>query len=187
MKTTGLRVAAFLALFAISTPLFAEITVETDAGPIVPPADPVAELRNHDDAFALLIECFRQLQTGLIEADYNARLAAADKLSDDAKAQDVRELSRQERDLRFEKLDAQLARMTSAYGYSRQGDEREAGVVVPMQVNTTVAAKKLEDFVAIVPVTKKSEKDEIVVTRIIPANLILHPNRSSEVIQAANH
>ncbi len=183
MKNKGLRVATILALLTVSQPLFAEITVETDGGPFTVPADPVAELRNGDDAFALLIECFRQLQTSLIEADYENRLAAAARLSDPVKQSDVRDLSAQERELRFEKLDAQLGHMLTAYTHSRRLTEREANVTVPQKVDTVAAAKKLQDFVAIVPVVKPQE--EIVVTRIVPAQLILRPKRAAEVIQVA--
>ncbi len=183
MKIKGRRVATVMLALAVSAPLFAEITVETDGGPFPVAADPVAELRTGDDAFALLIECFRQLQTSLIEADYDHRLAAAARLTDPVQQQAVRELSAQERELRLEKLDTQLGHMLTAYTHSRRLTEREANVTVPQNVDTVAAARKLEDFVAIIPVVKPQE--EIVVTRIVPAHLVLRPKRAAEVSQVA--
>jgi hypothetical protein len=177
MKNKGLKLITFALLLGI----FANYSTAAEGD--LPAADPVAELRNHDEAFSLLIECFRQMQTALVEADYESRLDAAQRLTDAKTHADVLILAQQERDLRLEKLAAQLHHMRSAYDYARLGDEREAGVKVASNVDTTAAAAKLNDYVAIVPVV--SEKDEIVVTRIIPANLILSGRKSRTTDLAA--
>lgn len=177
MKNKGLKLVTIVTLLGIHSTIYAANATDlTEATAPAPAADPVAELRNHDEAFALLIECFRQMQTALVGSDYEGRLQAAERLTDAKTHADVLVLAKQERDLRLEKLAAQLQHMRSAYGYARLGDEREAGVTVAANVDTTAAAAKLKDFVAIVPMP--SDKDEIVVTRIIPADLILG-NRAS--------
>lgn len=144
------------------------------------PADSVAELRNHDDAFALLLECFRQLQTNLIEADFEARLGAAALVTDGTRRAHVIELAQLERELRFEKLQQQLVNLLETYRHARARDAREAGVDAPMRVDTVAAARKLENFVAIVPA--HDPRRDIVVTRVVPASLFLRPNRDAEVI-----
>ncbi|MDW8343391.1 MAG: hypothetical protein RMM51_02755 [Verrucomicrobiae bacterium] len=141
-------------------------------------SDPIAELRNHDDAFALLLECFRQLQTNLIEADFEARLDAAANLPEAVRRAQVIELAHTERELRFEKLQQQLVNLLETYRHARARDAREAGVDVPMRVDTVAAARKLENFVAIVPAHDPNR--DIVVTRVVPASLFLRPNRRAE-------
>lgn len=175
--------SAVLALALANTRVIAEELAAAEAFPPVDDFDPVAELRNHDDAFALLLECFRQLQTTLIEADFEARLEAADQLTEGSRRALVIELAHAERELRFAKLEQQLANLLETYRHARAREAREAGVDVPMRVDTVAAARKLENFVAIVPAPDPQR--EIVVTRVVPASLYLRPKRHPEVIPAS--
>jgi len=111
--------------------------------------DVVGELRNQDAAFSLLIEAYQQVQNGLIQSDYNARLQAAAKLTDMEQRRRVIALARQERDLRVQKLTGQLGNLSTTYDYARQRDEREAGIAVPSNVDPRAAAAKLRDFLVI--------------------------------------
>jgi uncharacterized protein YdcH (DUF465 family) len=112
---------------------------------------PVSELRNQDSAFALLIESYRQIQARLIQNDYEDRARAAATIGSLKDRRRVLVLAKQERDLRLEKLLAQLGAMSTNYDYARQIDEREAGVVVPKNVDTVQAAHRLKQFVVITP------------------------------------
>lgn len=113
-------------------------------------ADPVSELRNQDAAFSLLMEAYRQVQGYMIESDYETRLQAAESLSDLKERRRVLALARQERDLRLKKLFGQLDNLHTTYRHARQLDEREAGVEVPIQVDTVAAAHALKSYVFLV-------------------------------------
>ncbi len=139
-------------LLAIST-LRADSVTENTPNPQETPKfrNPAAELRNQDSAFALLMESYRQIQTRLIQNDYEARLQAAQHLDDFKARRQVISLAKQERELRLQKLTGQLTNMNSGYTHARYVDEREAGVTVPVSVDTRVAAKQLQNFVVITP------------------------------------
>lgn len=148
MKFKGFALGyALTALFCVST-FASEITSEDSAEP---KADPIAELRHQDSAFSILIEAYRQLQSYLIQSDYDTRLKAAGELTDLKTRRRVTVLATQERDLRMKKLYGQLDNLTTAYDYARQRDERAAGVETPSAVDTTAAAERLKDFVVITP------------------------------------
>ena len=142
-KATGLRTLAALAALALAALLSAGASAQEKK------PDVVGELRNQDAAFSLLIEAYQQVQNGLIQSDYDARLQAAAKLTDVEQRRRVIALARQERDLRVQKLSGQLGNLSTTYDYARQRDEREAGIAVPSNVDTRAAAVKLRDFLVI--------------------------------------
>lgn len=147
-KATPLLVS----LLAIST-LRADSVTEDLSNPQATPKfrNPATELRNQDSAFALLMESYRQIQTRLIQNDYEARLEAAKHLEGLKARRQVMVLAKQERDLRLEKLNGQLTNMNSGYTHARYVDEREAGVTVPISVDTAAAARQLKNYVVITP------------------------------------
>ena len=126
--------------------------------------DVVRELRDQDGPFSLLvrayrqaIKAYRQVQNGLIQSDYDARLQAA-KLTDAEWRRRVIALARQERDLRVQKLSAQLGNLATTDDYARQRDEREAGISVLSNVDTKTAAAKLRDFVVIARISSDQKQ-----------------------------
>ncbi len=111
----------------------------------------VSEVRNHDAAFALLIETFQQLQTSRIEADYQNHLFAADQLADIESRARALERARQARALRLAKLSVKLEQLETSYAHARQGDERELGVGVVHQPDREAAATRLKEMAVFVP------------------------------------
>ena len=109
------------------------------------------ELQNRDSAFSLLITAFGEVQSSLIESDYEDRLQAAQSIHDNLTRQHIQELAGQERDLRLKKLDRQIAELSVAYVRSRERgpDEEAAGPVSPVNIDTAVAHEQLKRFVII--------------------------------------
>jgi hypothetical protein len=132
------------------------------------PSDLVSELRNQDSVFSILIEAFRQVQGRVIQTDYEVRIKAANALDDLKTRRRVVVLANEERDLRVKKLYHQLGNLCATYDTTRHDDELAAGVEVPVNIDTTHAAKTLMDYVFIAPVAddKAGEKK----TQTIPAS-----------------
>ena len=124
------------------------------------PSDLVAELRNQDSVFSILIEAFRQIQGRVIQTDYEARIKAANALDDLKTRRRVVVLANQERDLRVKKLYHQLGNLCATYDTTRHDDERVVNVEVPVNIDTGHAAKTLMDYVFIAPAAsdKSGEK-----------------------------
>lgn len=153
MKLLGLTAAAGVSVLVAVSSLRADSSEPDAVVPTIPskPSAAISELRNQDSAFALLTEAFREIQTRLIQNDYEARVRAANALESLKTRRQVIVLAKQERDLRLQKLMLQLGNMNSGYDYARQVDEREVGVVVPSHVDTIEAANRLKTFVVLTP------------------------------------
>src|SRR6266850_2413278 len=125
------------------------------------PVRAVTELQTRDSAFSLLIVAFGEVQTSLIESDYEARLRAASSIHDPATRSPVRELARQERELRLRKLNRQLAELSAAYVHSRQPvpDEESSGPVPPAKVDTAAAHQTRKSFVIVEAATIETESE----------------------------
>jgi hypothetical protein len=108
--------------------------------------DAAREFRNQDAALSLLLEAFRQIQSSVIESDYDSRIRAANSLRDMQVRDTVAILADFERYLRCRKLGKQVQSLLRAYEYARKDDEREAGVTVPSAVDLEAAATKLKSF-----------------------------------------
>lgn len=130
----------------------------------------VAEVRNHDAAFALLIESFQQLQTAMIESDYQERIFAADQLSEESTRRRVLDWAKQERALRLAKLDHQVRQMATSYQWARHDHEREAGRGVTYDVDREITSERLNDLVVFVP--ENTPRREFVATKIVPSQLV---------------
>jgi DNA polymerase II large subunit len=129
-------------------------------GRVLKDCDPVCELKSQDKAFALLIEAYRQLQSHQIQSDYEQRMRSAAALGEQGgsliiqtKLEGVQQLrffvealARKERELRMEQLQTQVTNFHTAYGCMRRVDEEDAGEPVAKQVDTKVAATKLNSF-----------------------------------------
>jgi hypothetical protein len=181
MKNKGLALGSALAVALICTASYAgnlnPSDGSTDPAATGQKSDPVSELRNQDGAFSILIEAYRQLQSHLIQADYEARVGAAARLTDLKVRRQVTVLARQERDLRLQKLYGQLTTMSTAYDYTRQRDEREAGIDEPSHVDTAAAAEKLKDFVVLTPAG--DSRADIGSVKTMPATTVLLDTRPS--------
>jgi len=118
-----------------------------------------SELENHDSAFSLLITAFAEVQTSLIENDYQAQQQAAASIQDYQTRQDVVKLARQERELRLRKLNRQLAELSAAYVHSRQSDAQKNGDHPPAKVDIQDAQKKLNRFVIVETATIQTNRD----------------------------
>ena len=124
------------------------------------PVDPIAELRNQDSAFSLLIEAFRQIQGRIIQNDYEARIKAANALSDLKTRRYVAGLAKEERNLRVEKLYHQIGNLNLTYDHARRDDARALAVAdVPAHIDTGHAAKTLMDFVFVAPTAPDKNGD----------------------------
>ncbi len=108
--------------------------------------DVAVGLRNQDAALSLLLEAFRQIQSSVIQSDYDSRIRAADSLGGMEVRHTVAILADIERYLRGRKLEKQVGNLLTAYEYARKSDEREAGVTVPSSVDLETAANKLKEF-----------------------------------------
>jgi hypothetical protein len=77
-------------------------------------------------------------------------------------------LANQERVLRVKKLYHQIGNLCTTYDTTRHDDERAASVEIPINIDTTHAAKTLMDYVFIAPAVddKSGEKR----TQTIPAS-----------------
>jgi hypothetical protein len=170
MKHKGL--ALWLTLSILICPFFFSAETRNQAAPQPVtqsnPTDAVSELRNQDSVFSILIEAFRQVQGRVIQTDYEARIKAANALDDLKTRRRVIVLASEERDLRVKKLYHQIGNLCATYDTTRLDDEHAAGVEVPVNIDTTHAAKTLMDYVFIAPVAndKSGEKK----TQTIPAS-----------------
>jgi hypothetical protein len=173
MKQKGL--ALWLTLSVLICPFSFSAETKDEAAPRPVPqnnhADAVSELRNQDSVFSILIEAFRQVQGRVIQTDYEARIKAANALDDLKTRRRVIVLANEERDLRVKKLYHQLGNLCATYDTTRHDDELVAGVEVPVNIDTTHAAKTLMDYVFIGPAVddKSGEKK----TQTIPASTYL--------------
>src|SRR5579863_1966681 len=84
MKHKGLALWVTLTVLICPLSFSAETTDEAVPQPVAQnnSADAVAELRNQDSVFSILIEAFRQIQGRVIQTDYEARIKAANALDD---------------------------------------------------------------------------------------------------------
>jgi hypothetical protein len=170
MKHKGL--ALWLTLSVLICPFsFSAETTEEAALPLAgqsKSSDLLSELRNQDSVFSILIEAFRQVQGRVIQTDYETRIKAANALEDLKTRRRVVVLANQERALRVKKLYHQLGNLCATYDTTRQDDKRVANVEVPVNIDTTHAAKTLMDYVFIAPAAddKSGEKK----TQSIPAS-----------------
>ena len=170
MKHKGLALWLTLSVLICPFTFSAETTDEAVPQPVSQnyPNDAVSELRNQDSVFSILIEAFRQVQGRVIQTDYEARIRAANTLDDLKTRRRVIVLANQERDLRVKKLYHQIGNLCSTYDTTRHDDEKATGVEVPVNIDTTHAAKTLMDYVFIAPAaTDKSGEEK---TQTIPAS-----------------
>src|SRR5882724_11860643 len=157
MKMLGLAVCVFVIACGTATAGVDDAKIKSE---IRKSCDPVRELRSQDAAFSLLIEAYRQFQSHRIQADYEARLRAANAMnkergslviaSSSTGLQTLRAfvvmLAEKERDLRMEELQTQVVNFRSAYSCVRRIDEQELGATVPIAIDTRKAAAKLRNF-----------------------------------------
>src|SRR6185295_13031997 len=92
----GLACRSVSAADDVSTPAAKPVsTVKTRA---------VSELRGQDNAFALMMESYRQLQVLMIEADYDKRVQLAKSITNPKDRDRVLLMAQQEHDMRITKL-----------------------------------------------------------------------------------
>jgi hypothetical protein len=175
MKNKGLALGLTLSMLVCTSSFSVETKDEAAPQPVArtKPADPIAELRNQDSAFALLMEAFRQIQGRIIQNDYQARLQAANALSDLKTRRYVFQLAKEEQALRVSKLYHQISDLNLTYDQTRRDDERALAVAdVPMHIDTRHAAKSLMDFVFIAPAAP-DKNGEIKATAVPAKNSLL--------------
>jgi hypothetical protein len=133
-----------------------------------------SELHNHDSAFSLLLETYREFQNNLIQTDYKNQLSAAASLTDNTTRKEVIALAQKERDLRVHRLAAQLVAFSAVYDHSRQPAERQVGVTSGPGVDVKAAGKELEDFVVIAPAADGSQDADAF--QALPSSAVLLNN-----------
>src|SRR5271155_5040174 len=143
MHDKALKLGLTLTMLASTTSL----SVESKDGPApqsaaqTNPADPILELQNHNSAFSLLIEAFREVQGRIIQNDYEARIKASNALDDLKTRRQVVELAKKERELRVEKLYRQIATLSLTYEGTRRDDSQAVALDIPVHIDTGQAAK----------------------------------------------
>jgi hypothetical protein len=164
------------------------------AKPEIASRNGVRTLQNQDKAFALTIEAFRQYRVFQIEMEYERRLHAIEGIGKETSALILRDtsqglqtlnewlvgLAKYDRDMHFEKLEAQVQNLRAAYDCARQYDERELGVSVPANINTEAASEELKKFTATLvgaPLDKRA-----VSLPPIPAKALLYDSPQPPVV-----
>jgi hypothetical protein len=117
----------------------------------------VSELRSHDNAFALMMESYRQMQVLMIEADYDKRLQLAKTVADPTERDRVLLLAQQEHDLRISKLHQTMKSFDSAYNTTRKPLQNKAGGEVVTKITSEEAGEQLRHFRAFTPQEFKME------------------------------
>jgi hypothetical protein len=173
MKHKGLALWVTLSVLICPFSFSAETKDEAAPQPVTEntPTSAVSELRNQDSVFSILIEAFRQVQGRVIQTDYEARIKAANALDDLKARRHVIDLANEERDLRVKKLYHQLSNLCATYDTTRHDDERVANVEVPVNIDTSHAAKTLMDYVFIAPAP--NDKSDEIKTQTMPAGSYL--------------
>jgi hypothetical protein len=138
------------------------------------PPGPVSELRIQDSVFSLLIESYREMQTVMIEADYDKRLRAASLVKDEKQRDHIHA---QERELRLAKLRDIMQNFATAYGTSRQVAEQKTGVNIPNEADAKTANAQLHKLVPFTP--KQFGPGENQPSQLLPAGaqIIYSQNR----------
>jgi hypothetical protein len=135
------------------------------------PKTPTAESRNHDSAFSLLLETYRQFQNNLIQTDYSNRLSAAASLADATTRKEATALVRRERDLRLRRLAAQVLIFSVTYDHSRPSADQDVAATSRTDRNGKAAARELQDFVVIAPAADGSQSADTL--RTLPSSAVL--------------
>ena len=120
--------------------------------------DAVKQVQNEDSVFSLLIQAYRQRQQVVIKQDYQKRLEAAGKLANPQTRLDVQTLAAQERDARFDRLEAQVESFMGSYEVNRKDSVRAKGIEAPSNVDTNAAAVTLKTYVEVRPQVPSNEK-----------------------------
>jgi len=139
----GLAGSSVLAAENVSTPAAKPVsTVKTRA---------VSELRSHDNAFALMMESYRQLQILMIEADYEKRLQLAKSIANPKERDRVLLMAQQEHDMRITKLQQTLKGFDSAYDTSRKEQQAKTGGEIVTKITSEEASEQLRHYRPFVP------------------------------------
>lgn len=167
MKTPRFT-ATLLAFLAINTAIAGE-SPDRDSTPAALRAlpGPGSELRNQDSAFSLLIESYRQMQSFMIEADYEKRLKAAARVQDPKEQAHIIALIEHEHDLRLAKLRDMVAGFIATYDNSRQPNDKVTSASAPSAVDTKTANAKLHTLVPFTP--KQFGPSENQPSQLLPA------------------
>ncbi len=109
------------------------------------------QMRKDDAMFELLIESYLQLETGLIEAEYQHQLQVADAITDFEKRHRLMKLSRKTRDLRLARLAEKIGQMIQGYELARVHGTGGTGAVVPIKSDRAAAQARLKSLKAFYP------------------------------------
>ena len=160
MKTKGLItgiVFIFAALTVVSAADKPGSSVRTNV---------VAELRSHDNAFALMMESYRQLQVLMIEADYEKRVQLAKAVANPTERDRVLLLAQQEHDGRISKLQQAMKGFDSAYDTTRKPLQNKTGGEIVTKITPEEAGEQLRHFRVFTP---KEFKMENQASTLLPA------------------
>ena len=125
--------------------------------------DEVCEIQAQDQAFALLLESYRQYRSFRIQALYEERVSAASAVgtengsmiiaSDSEGLRALRgwvlHLAEKEREISLQQLQADVGNMSSGYKCVRRLDEERVGQKVASAMDMKRAATQLKDYVVI--------------------------------------
>jgi hypothetical protein len=111
----------------------------------------VAQLRSQDNAFALMMEAYRQIQSLMIEADYDKQVKLAQAIPNPADRDRVLKLIQQDYDDRLAKLEETLKNFGGAYDTTRQELQVQAGQQLVSQTSPEEAHQQLRRFRVFTP------------------------------------
>lgn len=159
MKTKGLLAIVAILTGAFSVSQGADSGSTTTAKPVSNvKSNIVAEVRGADNAFSLMMESYRQIQTLMIDADYERRVAIVDTIKDEKEHDRILSIVNQEHEQRLEKLKETVAGLGSAYGTTRKESERKVGGEIASVTSPQAAEEQLRQFVPFTPAEFRNEK-----------------------------
>jgi hypothetical protein len=159
MKNKGLLAIVAILTGALSTARAGDAGSTATAKPVSNvKSNIVAEVRSSDNAFSLMIESYRQIQTMMIDSDYDRRVAIVNTIKDPQEHDRILSIANQEHAQRMKKLQDTLATFNTAYGDTRKESERKAGGAIASVATAESADEQLHHFVPFTPQQFKSEK-----------------------------
>ncbi|MCG3147360.1 MAG: hypothetical protein PCFJNLEI_00799 [Verrucomicrobiae bacterium] len=106
----------------------------------------VTQLRNQDNAFALMMESYRQIQLLMIESDLDKRIQLAKTIVEPKERDRILDLAQQEYDQRIAKLQQTLKSFDGAYDTTRQDLQKKTGGVIVTKTSPEDAQEQLRRF-----------------------------------------
>lgn len=117
----------------------------------------VTELRGQDNAFALMMESYRQIQILMIEADYDKLVTLAKRVTDPKQRDQLLLMAQQQREARIAKVHDTMKGFDSAYSTSRKEQEKKTDGAVITKMTPEEADDQIQHLRPFVPKVFRQE------------------------------